>query len=65
MVQLGVTPPAVGLVLSSGWLIMLSADADWRTFLLTAVTVPIVLSGRLHPLWLIAAGASLGLAGLV
>jgi chromate transporter len=64
-VQLGVTPLAVGLVLSSGWLISLSANENWRAFALTGATVLIVLSGRVHPLWLIGAGALLGLAGVV
>jgi chromate transporter len=64
-IQLGVAPLAVGLVLASGWLISLAANESWPAFALTSVTVVIVLSGRIHPLWVIAAGATLGLAGMV
>ena len=62
---LGVAPLAAGLVLASGWLIRLSANENWRAFALIAAATFIALSGRLHPLWLIVAGAALGLCGLV
>lgn len=64
-IEIGVSPLAVGLVLSSGWLIALAADADWRAALLTALTVGAVLRWKINPLWWILAGALAGLAGLV
>jgi chromate transporter len=65
VVQLGVAPLTVGLMLSSGYLLTRSADHTVAAFVLTAVTAGLLLSTRVNPLWLIAAGALAGLAGLV
>ncbi len=62
-VQIGIGSISVGLVLSSGSLLTVAAAASWRSIVLTAATVVVLLVVRLHPLWLIAAGAALGLAG--
>ena len=64
-VQLAVSPLAVGLVLASGWLIGVAADAGVPGLLLGAAVTGIVLATPLHPLWLIAAGAVLGVLGVV
>lgn len=64
-IQLGVAPLAVGLVLASGVLIVRSAAPDWAGMALVALTIGLSQRTRLHPLWLILLGASLGLAGLV
>ena len=64
-IQRGIAPLAVGLVLSSGFLIARAADADWRSALLTAASVLLTLRWRRNPLWLIAGGAACGLFGLV
>ncbi|GFO55716.1 chromate transporter [Geomonas sp. Red276] len=65
IVQQGIAPLSVGLVLASGCIISRGADHTPGAWLLTAATVAALLSTRLHPLWLIAAGALLGLAGVV
>ena len=66
-VQAAVGPMAVGLVLSSGGLMAASAvgPGAWPALLLVAATVVLVLTLRWNPLWWIAAGALLGLAGVV
>jgi chromate transporter len=64
-VSLGVAPLAVGLVFSGATLIATSAGlapAGWA--LVAAVAIANLRLRGLHPLWLIAAGAVLGLAGL-
>jgi chromate transporter len=64
-VSLGVAPLAVGLVFSGATLIATSAGlsvAGW--VLVAAVAIANLRLSRLHPLWLIAIGAALGLAGL-
>jgi chromate transporter len=64
-VSLGVAPLAVGLVFSGATLIATSAGlsvAGWG--LVAAVAIANLRLPRMHPLWLIAAGAALGLAGL-
>lgn len=65
IIQSGIAPLSVGLVLASGCIIAVSADESPVAWLLTAATVPIVLKSRIHPLWLLAAGALLGLSGVV
>lgn len=62
-----VGPMAVGLVLASGWLMAGSVCGPGQLFalLLVAATVGLVLALPWNPLWWIAAGALLGLSGIV
>lgn len=66
-VQDAVGPMAVGLVLASGWLMAatVAGPGQWPPLLLVAATVFLVLALRWNPLWWIAAGALLGLSGVV
>jgi len=61
----GLTPITLGLMLASGWILMRAVNHDWRGYLLTLLTVVLVLRTPWNPLWLIAAGALAGMAGLV
>jgi chromate transporter len=61
----GLGPIAIGLTLSSGWILAHSADHDWRGALLTLLTVVLMLRTRLNPVWLILAGALAGMAGVL
>ena len=63
-ISLGVAPLAVGLIFSGATLIAQAAEFGWAAWALVAVTVAVNLRTKLHPLWLIAAGAALGLVGL-
>ncbi len=65
VVQAGVTPVTVGLVMAAAVLLCRATVHGVATLLLAAVTVAVLLSTRLHPLWLLAAGAALGAAGLL
>jgi chromate transporter len=64
----GMGPVVVGLVLATGW-ILASAhhtpSEDWPLWLLTFVTLLLILKTRLHILWLLAAAAILGWFGVV
>lgn len=64
-IRRGLTPITIGLILASGWTLMRAADHTWRGSLLTLLTVVLVLRTPWNPLWLIAAGAVAGMAGLV
>lgn len=64
-VQAGVAPLAVGMVFSGASLIGASAGLDWAGWALAAGAVGASLKTRWHPLWLIAAGAAVGLTGLI
>jgi chromate transporter len=60
-ISLGVAPLAVGLIFSGATLIAQAAAFGWAPWLLVAATLVVSLRTKLHPLWLIAAGAGLGL----
>lgn len=64
-ISLGVAPLAVGLVFSGATLIGQAADFGWAAWGMVGVTVAANLRTKWHPLWLIAAGALLGLLGLL
>jgi chromate transporter len=64
-VEDGLVPVTVGLMLAGGHLITLAADHSAMAFVITAVTAAAVLATRIHPLWLLAAGGLIGLAGWV
>lgn len=61
--KLGMAPIVVGLVFATGW-ILASAHSrpseDWPLWLITAVTMLLMLNTRIHILWLLAAGALIG-----
>jgi chromate transporter len=61
----GLAPIAIGLTLASAWILVRSINHDWNGYIITALTVAIVLRTRINPLWLIAGGAAAGMAGLV
>jgi chromate transporter len=65
VLQAGIAPVTIGLVLGSGWVLTRAADHTPAAYALTAVTVVWVLATRSSPFWLLAAGAALGVAGLV
>ncbi|HWA63976.1 MAG TPA: chromate transporter [Caulobacteraceae bacterium] len=61
----GVAPVTVGLVSSSAWLLVRAADRDWRLAIVTVATAGVAYFTKLNPLWCLAAGAGLGLAGVL
>lgn len=61
----GLTSITIGLIFASGWILMRAVSEDWRGYLLTGVTVAVVLRTPLNPLWLLAVGALAGVLGLV
>ena len=66
VVEDGLVPVTVGLMLAGGYLITLAADHSVLAFVITAAMAGTVLTTtRIHPLWLLAAGGLLGLAGWV
>jgi chromate transporter len=64
-IRRGLTPITIGLMLASGWVLARAVNHAGCGYLLTLGTVVLVLRTRVHPLWLIAAGALAGVAGLV
>ena len=64
-VRRGLAPIAIGFSIASAWILVRTVNHDWHGYLLTVLTVVIVLRTKLNPLWLIAAGALAGMAGLI
>ena len=64
-IRRGFAPITLGLILSSGWILVNSVNHDWRGYVLTGMTALLVIRTRLNPLWLIAAGAIAGVTGIV
>jgi chromate transporter len=64
-IRRGLTPLTIGLVFASGWILLPAVSRDWRSYVLTAVTVGLVLKTAINPVWVLAIGAVAGIAGLV
>ncbi len=64
-ISLGVAPLAVGLIFSGASLIAQSITLGASALLLLVLTLIINLKTKIHPLWLIVLGASLGLLGVI
>ncbi len=64
----GLAPVVIALLVATGWLLVASHDQpsrDWPLWLLTATSAVLVWRTRLHLLWMIGAGALLGVLGWV
>jgi chromate transporter len=64
-IRRGFAPITIGLMCASATVLMRTVNHDWRGYLLTLVTVALVLRTSWRPLWLLAAGALAGVLGLV
>ena len=64
-VRNGLAPLSVGLLLAAVWVLLDSTHAGWRGWAVMPVTLLIVMRTKINPLWLIAAGAVAGVAGLM
>ena len=60
LIQAGLTPVTVGLVASGAALLAMSTTHGAVTAGITLATAAVVLGTRLHPLWMLAAGAGVG-----
>ncbi len=65
VVQEGLAPIAVGLVLGSGYILTSAADRTLAAGAITAASLLAVLSGRVHPLLVLAAAGIAGIIGFV
>lgn len=63
-VQAGITPVTVGLFMAAAVIIAQSADSTLALAAVTAVVAGLTLFSRIHPLWLLAAGAVAGIVGV-
>jgi chromate transporter len=56
----GLAPVTVGLIMAGGIVMARAADTGWAAAVLTAAAAVILLTTRLNPIWLLAAGGVLG-----
>ncbi len=64
----GLAPIVIALLVATGWILATGSGPslqDWPRWLVTLATTLVVWRTRTHLLWLLAAGALLGLFGLV
>ena len=61
----GLAPVSAGLMLAFGWVLCSHVDVNWRATAVTILTVAVLLRTRVNPVWLVASGAALGVAGVV
>jgi chromate transporter len=64
-IERALAPITVGLVLSSGFILARTVDEGLAAVALTVATTALAFTTRVHPLWLLGAGAALGAAGVV
>ncbi len=65
MIKAALAPISVGMILATAWSLARVADNSWGAAVLTAATVLILLTKKINPLWLIAAGALIGMTGWI
>lgn len=66
--KLAMAPIVIALLLATSWILASAIKGpagEWRSWLLTGVVALVVWRTRLHLLWLLGAGALLGIFGLV
>ncbi len=64
-VRSGLMPITTGLMFAGASVLLRAVNHDWRGYLISLVTAALVLRKSWNPLWLIAAGALAGMAGIV
>lgn len=61
----GMAPLTIGLLLSTGWILLEPTRTHWAVLPLVGGTLLLMLRTRLSPLWMLAAGALAGVLGWV
>ena len=64
-IRRGLMPITIGLVFAGAMILMRTVNHDWRGYLITFITVAVVLRKPWNPLWLFAGGALAGILGFV
>jgi chromate transporter len=65
VVQNALAPVTIGLVLAGGYVLTVAAGQSWVAYAITGATVALGTFLDVNPLWVVAAAALLGIAGLV
>ncbi len=65
LIEKGLAPISIGLILASGWIILQDINRNWLTDILTVTTIGNVIKMKIHPILLMALAAIAGIAGLI
>jgi chromate transporter len=65
LIEKGLAPISIGLILASGWIILQDINRNWLTDIFTLITIWNVIKMRIHPILLMAIAAIAGIAGLM
>ena len=65
VVQRGLAPVAIGIVLASGYILVRNATPDWTSLTVATIAVGIALSTRINFVWILLGAAILGIIGIV
>jgi len=61
-IRRGLTPITIGLIFSGALILVPAVNTDWRGYVLTGLTVVLLVRTKLNPIWLLVGGAAAGLA---
>mgnify|MGYP001282430812 FL=1 len=61
----GITPSNIGLMMGGAIVLLRAVNHDWQGYLISLLAAALALYKPWNPLWLIAGGALIGIAGLV
>ena len=61
----GLAPVTIGLVIAGGYVMARVGDSGWASLAVTAAAITLILTTRINPLWLVAAGGALGALGVL
>jgi chromate transporter len=61
--RLGLSPIAIGLTAAAGVVLSQASGANWKLLLVSVITLLVLLRTKINPMWLIGAGALLGMTG--
>jgi chromate transporter len=64
-VRTGLAPVTVGLIMASGVVMGRAADTSWGAAAMSLAAAMVLLTTRLNPIWLLAAGGMLGGLGML
>ena len=65
IVRVGLVPVTTGLMIASAWLLTAASAQGILSYVITGGTVLVMLTTRIHPLWLTAGAGAIGAAGSV
>ena len=64
-IRRGLSPVTIGLTMSTAWVMLHALSTEWTGVALAFITALLVSRTRMNPLWLIGAGAVIGMLDIV